>query len=207
MRRLLISSGRGPAECRLALAHVLDRMAVEADERGLDFDLVAGPAPDRHGPGSAVVLVTGPQEAAFAASWAGSVLWICPSPLRPHHGRKNWYVGVFDLPPPAGPVAALAESDVRFEAFRASGPGGQHQNKTASAVRAVHGPSGLAVVARDERSQHRNRALALERLARLLDERAGLAAARDRDRLQAEHDRLERGNPTRVFEGPGFRPR
>ena len=198
MRRLLVSAGRGPAECRIALGLVLERMAGEAEAAGLDLDVAPGPAPDRHGPASAVVVVEGAGEAAFAAAWTGSVLWTATSPLRPHHRRRNWYVGVFALPP-APPAAAPvpAEAEVRFEAFRAGGPGGQHQNKTASAVRAVHLPTGLAVVARDERSQHRNRALALARLARLLAERAGLADAIDRDRLQAEHDRLERGNPVR----------
>jgi protein subunit release factor A len=52
----------------------------------------------------------------------------------------------------------------RVETFRAGGAGGQHQNRTDSAVRLVHLPTGVRVVAREERSQHRNRAKALERL-------------------------------------------
>jgi peptide chain release factor len=59
------------------------------------------------------------------------------------------------------------------------GPGGQHQNKTESAVRATHIASGLSVVVREERSQHRNKALALERIATLLrlqDEMAAITA-------------------------------
>lgn len=52
----------------------------------------------------------------------------------------------------------------RVETFRAGGPGGQHQNTTDSGVRLVHEPTGIRVVARRERSQHRNRAVALERL-------------------------------------------
>jgi ribosome-associated protein len=57
----------------------------------------------------------------------------------------------------------------RVETFRAGGPGGQHQNTTDSGVRLVHEPTGVRVVARTERSQHRNRALALERLRRRLE--------------------------------------
>ncbi len=66
----------------------------------------------------------------------------------------------------------LPESDedllreCEFETFRSSGPGGQHVNKTKSAVRLRHLPSGVVVTSRQERSQHRNRALCLERLRR-----------------------------------------
>lgn len=56
-----------------------------------------------------------------------------------------------------------------METFRAGGPGGQHQNVTESAVRLTHLPTGLVVVARDERSQHRNRSLALARLRKALE--------------------------------------
>ena len=58
----------------------------------------------------------------------------------------------------------------RVETFRAGGPGGQHQNVTESAVRLVHLPTGVRAVAREERSQHRNRALALRRLREKLEE-------------------------------------
>ena len=57
-----------------------------------------------------------------------------------------------------------------METFRAGGPGGQHQNATESGVRLVHLPSGLRAVAREERSQHRNRARALARLRSKLEE-------------------------------------
>jgi peptide chain release factor len=100
--------------------------------------------------------------------WIGAIQWVAQCPLRPHHKRKNWFIGVFELPALPDVPKALAAHDVRFEAFRAGGPGGQHQNKTESAVRATHIASGLSVVAREERSQHRNKALALERIAALL---------------------------------------
>jgi peptide chain release factor 2 len=58
----------------------------------------------------------------------------------------------------------------RVETFRAGGPGGQHQNTSDTAVRLVHGPTGIRVVAREERSQHRNKTLALQRLRERLEE-------------------------------------
>jgi ribosome-associated protein len=72
------------------------------------------------------------------------------------------------IPIPESDDALLAEC--RVETFAAGGPGGQHQNRTESAVRLVHLPTGIRVVAREERSQHRNRARAIERLREALVE-------------------------------------
>ncbi len=205
MRRLLLTAGRGPAECRLAVAHALQRIADEAEAANCDCAIARGDA-DRHGPASAIIVLDGPAAAEIAQRWTqGSVLWVCRSPLRPHHGRKNWFVGVVDLPLPEQ-IPVLAASDIRFESFRAGGPGGQHQNKTESAVRAVHLPSGLTTIARDGRSQHRNKALALARLAALLDGRARVAEAGEARLIHAAHDRIERGAPGLRFEGPAFTP-
>jgi peptide chain release factor len=205
--RLLLTSGRGPGECRIALAKTLRVLAREAQTAGLDLDVAPAADPDGHGPGSAIALLEGRGAEAFAATWAGSILWVARSPLRPHHKRKNWFIGVFKLEPRAIEPAELNPADVRFEAFSAGGPGGQHQNKTASAVRAVHKPTGLAVVVRDGRSQHSNKAIALKRLGALLDLNEELATAADDQQVQSGHSRLERGRPIRTFEGKDFRPR
>lgn len=205
MIRLLISSGHGPAECRIAVAGVLAAMAREADPLELDLDIARGVEPDRHVPASAIVAITGDGAAAFARSWTGSVLWVAQSPLRPHHKRKNWFVGVFELPPAPRLPSPIVLTDVRFTAFRAGGPGGQHQNKTESAVRAVHAPTGLTVVVREGRSQHRNKAMALERLSALMAAHADLARVGERGLVHAEHDQLERGRQVRRFVGTGWK--
>jgi peptide chain release factor len=207
MMRLILTSGRGPAECRIALKRALDLLAAEAAISGVACDVTVHGG-DRHGPASAVALLAcdhdPPAARRFGAAWCGSILWIAPSPVRPNHKRKNWFIGVAELPAQAA-AQALAQSDVRFETFRAGGPGGQHQNKTESAVRAVYIRTGLSVVARDGRSQHRNRALALSRLGDLLAAAAQLASARDDALIQAAHDRLERGKPVRTFRGAAFK--
>jgi len=61
-------------------------------------------------------------------------------------------------------------AECRADTFRSGGPGGQHQNKTESGVRLTHLPSGISVTARESRSQHRNRQLALDRLRAALEE-------------------------------------
>jgi peptide chain release factor len=176
---------------------------------GLDLDVAMGPDPDGHGPASAIAVVSGDGAERFAQMWSGSIQWTAESPLRPQHKRKNWFVGVMALPQ-AGEgregAVSLDLREVRFEAFRAGGPGGQHQKKTESAVRAVHVPSGLAAVARDGRSQHRNKAAAAARLAMLLTASREVAAIADQQAVRLSHGRLERGNPVRRFRGKAFEP-
>ena len=71
-------------------------------------------------------------------------------------------------PPPYSLDRDILEREVEIEFFRASGPGGQHVNKTQSALRLTHWPSGAVVIAQDSPSQHRNREIAFERLVERL---------------------------------------
>ena len=199
---LLITSGNGPAECQQAVAGILCILQAEAEAMGLDCDVST--TTSKHGLKSAVVVLHGPRSVALAASWRGTVRWRTKSTLRPHHKRSNWFVGVFDLPS-APSTKDVQISDVRFESFRAGGPGGQHQNTTDSAVRAVHLPTGLAVVARDMRSQHRNKAAALARLQALMSGQVQADKEAQKSDRNALHNQLERGNPVRSFKGQQFK--
>lgn len=190
-----VTSGRGPAECRLAVAEVVQALAAEAEAAG-----IACAREDNPDAAKASVLLSLDGEGAevLVRGWLGSVQVVARSALRPGHRRKNWFVAVRRVED-APALPALDPADLLVETMTAGGPGGQHQNKTESAVRITHRPTGASAIARDGRSQHRNRALALERLRAVL---AGVAA-READ-LKAHRDWLarievERGNPVRVL--------
>jgi peptide chain release factor len=192
---LCVTAGRGPAECRMAVAEVVAVLAAEAERIGLSVATEANADGDRP---SVMVSIAGKAAAGFLRGWEGTVKVVARSTLRPGHRRKNWFVAVHRVVEPVA-TPELDPADLVYEAMRAGGPGGQYQNRTESAVRVTHRPSGASAVARDERSQHRNRELALARLKAVL---AGVHA-RERDR-QAFRDWLaritvERGNPVRTL--------
>ena len=72
--------------------------------------------------------------------------------------------------PPYSTDRHVLEREVVVDVFRASGPGGQHVNKTESALRLTHPPSGVVVISQDSSSQHRNRDMAYQRLIERLEE-------------------------------------
>lgn len=200
---LLITSGNEPAECNQAVAGVLQHMLDKAEAIGLDLDV--NTTPSKHGAKSAVAVVHGPRNDAFAQRWCGTIRWRSKSTLRPNHKRANWFVAVFQLTQNATAKVEVNPRDVVFESFRAGGPGGQHQNTTDSAVRARHRPTGLTAVAREMRSQHRNKSLALERLHTLMNAQATADYEAQKSDQNQLHNTLERGNPVRCFKVNNFR--
>jgi peptide chain release factor len=206
---LQLTANTGPEECCLAVRKALDVLLGECESAGVRAGLL------EHAPGqvpgnyrSVLLSLEGARAPEVASCWAGSVQWVCPSPYRAGHRRKNWFIGVeaFETEAPSASWA-LREQDIRYEAIRASGPGGQHVNKTDSAVRATHGPSGLSVKVQTERSQHANNRLARALLAHKLAELVSGAERAARQQRWRLHLGVERGNAARTFVGVRFAER
>lgn len=201
MLLLQLSAAQGPAECQLAVAKALRRLVEEAARCSVDVQVVEQEPGERDGTFRSVLLsLEGAQADKLARSWEGTVQWICASPYRPGHGRKNWFIGIARFAPPT----ATFEGEIRFETMRASGPGGQHVNTTESAIRATHVGSGISVKVQTERSQHANKRLAVLLISRGLAQLAEEAKVGQRADRRMAHHQVARGDPVRVFRGDAF---
>ena len=180
--RIQISSGQGPAECELAAGLFYEELKKEAP----DIRLISFTQGKKREGFSSIVFET---EHDFTGL-EGSVLWIC----------RYVDVSILEAVP-----RVTEEKLVRFETFRSGGKGGQNVNKVETGVRAIHIPTGTAVVSTEARSQHMNKQIALNRLCEILAEMNMESGRREKNLAWMEHARLERGNPVRVYEGRSFR--
>lgn len=203
---LQLTANTGPEECCLAVRKALQVLLRDCADAGVTAELLEQVLGDKPGNLRSVLLaLEGDAAHTVALRWRGSVQWHCPSPYRLGHKRKNWFVGAEVFEPDAQSASeAPLDKDLRFETLRASGPGGQHVNKTDSAVRATHVPTGLSVKVQTERSQHANKRLARALLAHKLASAATEEASVARTERWLQHYGVERGNAGRVFKGEGF---
>jgi protein subunit release factor B len=190
---LVISAGVGPLEVRRFVGQLAARLERLAEVRGLEVrEVCASGEPPR-----SIALRLAGDPGALADELGTHVL---VHAARGRGARKRWFAAVTAHAASAPPDApAIPRDELTITACRAGGPGGQHVNKVASAVRVEHAPSGLAVRSAGARSQHANLEAALRRLAQLLHARAAAAHAAARATRRGAHYQLERGRPVRRY--------
>ena len=189
-----ISAGQGPEECQLAVG----KLFAEWKKEFPDIQEIALREGRRKCCFHSILFETG----ADMSSLEGTVLWICRSPVRPGHKRKNWYVDVSIIPERE---EVSSEADYRIEKFHSGGKGGQNVNKVETGVRVIHIPTKITVASTEERSQYMNKQKALKRLQGILTAMEQAAGDKQANQAWREHTRIVRGNPVRVYEGMDFR--
>ena len=196
-----ITSGRGPVECCRVVVLVMQKLVEHSKQLGLEVELVEHEDGPKGGcMFSATLSVSGDCIEKLRTEWEGSVLWVAQkNGFRPWHRRKNWFVGVHFFKPLQS--STINERDIAYETLRSPGPGGQNVNKVETAVRAIHVPTCITVLASDERSQTQNKKLARERLIMKLSAMEEAKQLQQTHDVWMKHNTLERGNSVMKFKG------
>lgn len=189
-----ISSGNGPSECELAVSKFAEYLA-----KNYDGKIVTYSKGYNSGTYRSAVISTSENLTEFV----GSVLWVCKSPYRPGHKRKNWFID-FKRVNTADNVLFEPEKVV-FSRLHSGGKGGQNVNKVETGIRAVYPPTGDMTVCTDERSQYANKKKALERLKAIVENKNTEMVSENSNKLRISHTNLERGNAVAKFEGEHFK--
>lgn len=182
---LEINSGAGGTEAQ-DWAEMLARMYSRwAEQRGYKVQLMEQSDGEQAGIKSATLQVSGDNAYGWLKTEAGVHRLVRISPFDANARRQTSFASVWVYPVVDDNIEIeVNEADLKIDTFRASGAGGQHVNKTESAIRITHVPTGIVVACQTDRSQHRNRATAMTMLKakmyeRELEKREAVASAQE----------------------------
>jgi peptide chain release factor 2 len=189
---LAIHAGAGGTESQ-DWAEMLMRMYLRWAERHDYKTEVLDTSPgDEAGIKSTVIAISGDYAFGYLKSEHGVHRLVRLSPFDADHARHTSFALVEVMPEAEEDIdLEISPDDIRVDTFRSSGPGGQHMQKTSSAVRVTHLPTGLVVTCQSERSQHMNKEFAMKILrARLLEKEL---EKREEERARLKGKRVEAG--------------
>jgi len=197
---LAIHAGAGGTESQ-DWAEMLMRMYLRwAERRGYRAEVLDISPGEEAGIKSAVVAVNGDYASGYLKSEHGVHRLVRLSPFDADHARHTSFALIEVMPEAgAGADVSIAPDDLKVDTFRSSGPGGQHMQKTSSAVRLTHLPTGLVVTCQSQRSQHQNKETALKILQARLLELELTKREEEKARLKGKHISAGWGNQIRSY--------
>lgn len=197
---LTVHPGAGGLESQ-DWAEMLVRMFTRwAERRGFTVSVLDLQPGEEAGIKSASLEINGDHVYGYMKAEKGVHRLVRISPFDSQSRRHTSFASVFVYPEVDEDIEIeIDESDLRVDTYRASGAGGQHVNKTDSAVRLTHGPTGIVVSCQQERSQHKNKSTAMKMLKAALYEHAMRAKELEKDALEATKGDNAWGNQIRSY--------